>query len=269
MEQSVLRFIGLAVVATGCMAPVEEDLASVSQEVAYGDHDYLFVMSPKTWLEAQTYCATYDGGSGYHLVTINDAGEEAFLNTAESNRSLTSSWWIGYTDAGIEGFWIWDNGTSTFSNWAPGEPNGLEKYSDCAIDRSNATDQWNDVPCTNTYFFVCERDGSAPPSQGNFFYSTTNTNSATQNQATYSLFLNAGQVFTMGTCGLPGASGLGDTYLRLMNPSGVQVAANNNSGGSCGLLSNTSVFISTSGTHTIHAGCFSSTSCSGSVAWNY
>ncbi len=62
----------------------------------------------------------------------------------------------------------------------------------------------------------------------------------------------------------PHTSGTGDTYLRLFNPSGVQVASNDDS---CGRLSFASHAATASGTYQIRAGCYSSNSCSGTVAY--
>jgi hypothetical protein len=70
----------------------------------------------------------------------------------------------------------------------------------------------------------------------------------------------------VGTCGLAGSSFTGDTFLRLFGPSATQVAVNDNACG--GLSSNLSFAATATGTYQIRAGCYSSTSCSGTVAWN-
>src|SRR5262249_32097544 len=57
--------------------------------------------------------------------------------------------------------------------------------------------------------------------------------------------------------------GTGDTYLRLYN-NGVQVAANDDA---CGVLSQITYTASAGGTYTIREGCYSSGSCSGTVAY--
>ena len=99
-----------------------------------------------------------------------------------------------------------------------------------------------------------------------FAYSTSLTNSATVNTVNRNVYLRPGQQIRVGTCGVPGATGTGDTYLRLRNPSGAEVAFNDDS---CGLLSNF-VYANPSGTtglHQIRAGCFSTASCSGRVSY--
>lgn len=106
---------------------------------------------------------------------------------------------------------------------------------------------------------------TAPPQTGSsFFYSASNTNSAMQNTTNHSVYLNAGQTLRVGTCTVAGASGSGDTYLRLYGVSATQVAANDDS---CGLLSFLSYTAPQSGTYQLRAGCYSSGSCSGTVAY--
>jgi hypothetical protein len=102
------------------------------------------------------------------------------------------------------------------------------------------------------------------PSSGSFSYSASNTNNATQNTTPFDVILNAGQTIQFGTCSVSGASGSGDTYLRLNGPNGAQVAANDDT---CGLLSFVGFTASQAGTYRIQAGCFSSGSCSGTVAY--
>jgi microsomal dipeptidase-like Zn-dependent dipeptidase len=103
------------------------------------------------------------------------------------------------------------------------------------------------------------------PSSGTFSYSATNTNSAQQNTVNHTVLLNAGQSIQLGTCTVGGSSGSGDTYLRLYGPGGTQVAANDDS---CGLLTYLTYTASQSGTYQIRAGCYSSGSCSGTVAYS-
>lgn len=247
----------------------KEELGVTSQAIAYGGHDYLFVKTPKTWQEAQSLCSI----NGYKLVTINDANEEAFLATHEANFGLYN-WWIGLNDLGSEGFFVWDGGFSSYSNWYPGEPNNSGNE-DCVADRfadqgsNRYSEQWNDFPCNSQLAFICERDPEPVSNRGSYSYSASNTSSGTVGTSNQSVYLYAGQLFTVATCGVPGASRVGDTYLRVNNPFGQEIAANDDAGGACGVGSNISFVVPTSGTYTIRAGCFSSGSCSGTVAYNY
>jgi ELWxxDGT repeat protein len=97
-------------------------------------------------------------------------------------------------------------------------------------------------------------------------YSASNTSSATVNTVNRTIPLTGGQRLTLGTCGVTGASYSGDTYLRLYGPSGTQVAANDDA---CGVGSNFTYTVpaGAGGNYQLRAGCYSSGSCSGTVAW--
>jgi hypothetical protein len=106
-----------------------------------------------------------------------------------------------------------------------------------------------------------------PPSSGSFAYSATHTNSAQQNTVNQGLTLEAGDVVVVGTCGLPGATAHGDTYLRLYDATGTQVAANDDA---CGGISSSfkySVPQGKGGTYQLRAGCYAMQSCGGTVAY--
>jgi hypothetical protein len=248
----------------------EAKLGTTEQAVSYNGGDYLFVTTPKTWNEARAACLM----QGYDLVTINDSAEESFLQTQESARGMRNVW-IGYTDQNSEGLWSWSNGSSSFTNWYPGQPDDYLGAEDCTADRYTNpgqniySEQWNDFRCDSSNSFICERRPEPTTNRGSFSYSTSNTTSATVNTYNHSVNLYAGQLFTVGTCGVPGASGNGDTYLRLVNTSGQEIAANDNSLGICGSLSNLSVIVPVSGTYVVRAGCYGSGTCSGTVAFNY
>lgn len=101
---------------------------------------------------------------------------------------------------------------------------------------------------------------------GTHVYEAANTSSATQNTVNWDLHLLVGQTLTIGTCGIEGASGVGDTYLRLLGPMGTEVASNDDA---CDLLTKMTYVVPSgaSGVYQVRAGCYSSRSCSGTVAW--
>ena len=104
----------------------------------------------------------------------------------------------------------------------------------------------------------------AQPTSGSFNYSASGTNNATQNTTPYDVSLTAGQTLSFGTCSVAGASGSGDTFLRLYAPDGSHVAANDDA---CGYLSLVGHTATQSGTYRIQAGCYSSGGCGGTVAF--
>lgn len=103
------------------------------------------------------------------------------------------------------------------------------------------------------------------PTSGSFTYSAFNTNSATQNTTNFDVFLVSGQTISVGTCGVAGASGSGDTFLRLFDANNFNVAASDDA--CVGNLSFFQFTAFTTGAFQIRAGCFSSNSCNGTVAF--
>jgi hypothetical protein len=104
-----------------------------------------------------------------------------------------------------------------------------------------------------------------PPTGGSLDHQATNTNSAQQNTANRAIFLYSGQTLTIGTCGVTGSTSTGDTYLRLRNPSGTQMAANDDA---CSTIGSRIVFTApAAGYYDVRAGCFGSTSCTGRLVW--
>ncbi|HLM48620.1 MAG TPA: Ig-like domain-containing protein [Myxococcaceae bacterium] len=106
-----------------------------------------------------------------------------------------------------------------------------------------------------------------PPSGNTLTYSASNTSSASVNTVNQTIFLMPGQVLTLGTCGVTGASFSGDTYLRLYNPSSTQVVSSDDACGGMGSSFTYTVPAGAGGNYQLRAGCYSSGSCSGTVAW--
>ncbi len=163
---SLLSALSLvAALAAGCgvdsaesVAELEPELTSRTQSLSYNGSDYMFVTSPRTWADARSYCQQ----QGYDLVTINDSGEEAFLETEERTRGLYN-WWIGLNDQSVEGQWSWAHSSSTYTNWYPHQPDNHLGREHCALDRFRTSDGtivselWNDDTCDLATAFICER----------------------------------------------------------------------------------------------------------------
>jgi trypsin-like peptidase len=101
--------------------------------------------------------------------------------------------------------------------------------------------------------------------QGLFNYQAVNTSSAQVNTTNVFIPLATGQTINLGTCGFPGATAVGDTFLRLFDPFGNQVALNDDACGGVG--SNLSFTATTPGSYQLRAGCFSGSACSGTIFW--
>lgn len=107
--------------------------------------------------------------------------------------------------------------------------------------------------------------GLPPPPANTYSYSATSTNSAQQNTVNKVIALTVGQQLTVATCGLLGSAFSGDTWLRLRSPAGVEIASNDDACGGTG--SSITYTAATAGNYEVRAGCYSSGSCSGTVAW--
>lgn len=95
-----------------------------------------------------------------------DGGHLVVIETVEENQTVlallpTNSGWIGVVDPG-NGFVLVTGGAPSFSQWAPGDPNG---EGNCVrmLPGNDATDagNWDDEPCNDTKRSVCEVDGTA------------------------------------------------------------------------------------------------------------
>lgn len=101
-----------------------------------------------TW----TQCEAQAVALGGHLVSVNDAAENAWL---VSTFTPDKNYWIGLTDKDQEGVWKWTSGeVFGYSNWVSGEPNNgyggnaSESYVHMNFNypsRTNLPGQWNDA----------------------------------------------------------------------------------------------------------------------------
>ncbi len=102
---------------------------------------YVVLGFPLMWADARVQAEQMGG----FLVCLGSEDEEAFV------RSLlppTHTFWIGYSDAVLEGDWVWATGEpTTYLNWAPGEPNNYQGYpggEDVAYASANPQQGWVD-----------------------------------------------------------------------------------------------------------------------------
>ncbi|WP_164014678.1 trypsin-like peptidase domain-containing protein [Pyxidicoccus trucidator] len=100
---------------------------------------------------------------------------------------------------------------------------------------------------------------------GSFVYDAANTASATTGTINHDLILSAGQVLTVGSCGMPNAYTPQDTFLRLVNAGGTEVAFNDDT---CGAGSRITYTAPADGIYQLRAGCYGTNACSGTVAYS-
>jgi hypothetical protein len=118
-------------------------------------HDYLYVDDPMSWAEAEEFAVSLGG----HLVTINDAAEDAWLVA-----TLGTDYWTGFNDIAQEGAWRWVSGESvTFTNWLSGEPTDSPPGEDAARIENRPPIGWNDLPADALIGSVVEANRPSSP----------------------------------------------------------------------------------------------------------
>ena len=137
-----------------------EALLSFGGEI-YNGGRYLLTDSTMTWEDAQTYAESLGG----NLVTINNANEEAWL---QSTFGTTEGFWIGINDRLVEGQFEWASGEAvTYTNWAPGEPNNWSGNQDYGLINYGGANQWDDTSHTAQLRGIIEIKLTPEPEGGN------------------------------------------------------------------------------------------------------
>ncbi|XP_051815202.1 CD209 antigen-like protein A isoform X3 [Acanthochromis polyacanthus] len=115
---------------------------------------YLLSEKSGSWDEGRKDCEE----RGADLVVINSDEEQTFLSTLKKGHT-----WIGLNDRQTEGTWMWVDGTPlTQSYWGENQPDndgGSKDYGeeDCAHLRNNEKARWNDISCTASLQWICEK----------------------------------------------------------------------------------------------------------------
>jgi hypothetical protein len=112
-----------------------------------------------TWADADSICKAKTG----YLADIESIEENDFLFAYMKDQGVQSAYFGYVRDSVQKDTWHWVSGsTSTFTNWAPGEPNnygGHENYAEFYLGYPNGT--WNDgdfgaATYLDTRAFICE-----------------------------------------------------------------------------------------------------------------
>ena len=122
-------------------------------------HKY-YLLSAADWDTAEAKAVSLGG----HLVTIDDAAENAWVTTFSRYNGIPQHIWIGLNDASSEGNFVWSSGSqSSYRNWAVDEPNnGAGVYdNESAVhlwnpDTTYGTGTWNDGQSSLRYQSLVE-----------------------------------------------------------------------------------------------------------------
>lgn len=149
--------------ATLAAATVLAGTAAVAAPTLYAGngHYYDFIAGNISWGDALAAAdaATPLAGFDSYLVTITDAGEDAFIKALLGSPANEYAWAAG-SDDGTEGVWTWRAGpeigqifygsgapVGAYSNWNGGEPNNLGNEDYLHIN-ANQPRNWNDIYAT-------------------------------------------------------------------------------------------------------------------------
>lgn len=111
----------------------------------FGGSNYLFCDTIKTWSAARPFCQSH----GYDLVRVDTAEENTFLTETTSALPGTVDWWLGLSDADVEGTWLWADGTpASYTHWNPGQPDGSATRDQDCVYFIDGHGGWQDLGCT-------------------------------------------------------------------------------------------------------------------------
>jgi hypothetical protein len=112
---------------------------------------YMFCGGNATWWNALAFCEIYN----YSLVTVDNEAENTWIDDHLNNWG--GRYWAGYSDIDSEDSWVWTSGSgSSYTNWDSGQPNDWGWNQDCLILNDRQDGRWNDVDCSDDYWFICE-----------------------------------------------------------------------------------------------------------------
>ncbi|XP_008276769.1 CD209 antigen-like protein E [Stegastes partitus] len=135
----------------------ERDQLKASLDEMTKERDRLESLSKQksgSWDEGREDCK----GRGADLVVINSPEEQTFLSRFKGENP-----WIGLNDKENEGTWTWVDGTPlTISYWENIQPDnggGSPQWGeeDCAQIRTAESTHWNDISCTTSLQWICEK----------------------------------------------------------------------------------------------------------------
>ncbi|XP_076079014.1 perlucin-like [Mytilus galloprovincialis] len=138
--------------------------------VHFGNSCYFFSTRHKSWLDAATFCRAYHS----ELASVETRAENDFMtdtinrikNGLSKKRNSDPDFWIGGTDAVIEGLWIWaaSGKAITYSNFHDNAPDNLVQNNpdgqNCLeiVQWTGKVGKWNDDNCLDESHFICEME---------------------------------------------------------------------------------------------------------------
>ena len=165
-------------------------------------YNYIYIASPQpsytgayigstltlNYTDAQLFCQTEYGTDLATIMSDKDNQLVRVATTAADAALSTDRIWIGLNDIDEEGNWCtWNDDTEisvkgsnsnctdgNYTNWYTDEPNDADDNEDCAEINSDYGDAWNDMPCTNEFYFACNCDWYIPVSSESLSWQDAN-----------------------------------------------------------------------------------------------
>ncbi|XP_046708379.1 lactose-binding lectin l-2-like [Silurus meridionalis] len=126
---------------------------------------------PLGWVKFNTRCYSYHGVSmdwasaenqclklGANLLSVHSENDyqlaKALIRAYDPVQNPT---WLGLSNCQKRNSWFWNDGTKlSFTKWNQNEPN-FNNRECCAHMNWERQKDWNDIPCDNSYPFVCAK----------------------------------------------------------------------------------------------------------------
>jgi len=116
--------------------------------------------SAQTYAESQALCRRMNAAS--RVAVPLSAAENADLLIVFMSQQRYDKMWIGFSDNAVEGLFRREYGESTYTNWAPGQPdNGNGPGGEDCTDMWS-TGQWNDASCRQRLPCACVVPANLP-----------------------------------------------------------------------------------------------------------
>ncbi|CAD6190935.1 unnamed protein product [Caenorhabditis auriculariae] len=154
-------------------------LACYPNEEDDGHNCYSFKSNPSSFSDAQSSCSY----SGYNLVSIVNAfaNNYVFLQAGTHFSTSIGRYWIGLSSDSSGRFQWQDGTTSTYRNWAAGEPRITQN---ACVQQDIGNGRWYTEDCGKRQSFVCWGPDGATPISTSTPYTTTSPSTGTQNTQT-------------------------------------------------------------------------------------
>uniref|UniRef100_A0A3B4FVA4 C-type lectin domain-containing protein n=1 Tax=Pundamilia nyererei TaxID=303518 RepID=A0A3B4FVA4_9CICH len=122
--------------------------------------DIIFVVIPAGTLN---YCSCYllsESSASWDAARKNcrDRGADLMVIDTPEEQVQCLYAWIGLNDREKEGTWKWVDGTPlTLRYWAGDQPDNGGGQENCAHIMNNNKKYWNDLPCSTSLKWICEK----------------------------------------------------------------------------------------------------------------